>query len=119
MVYWNLHMRLLKMNKIDKPLKLTLKYKWYDMIDSGEKLEEYRDITPYYKSRIEKYINELDSGKPRPVYVTFYKAYGKNRPQMTFQIDYIIKSTGLPAWGAEPGITYYCIGLGRRVKIGE
>ncbi|WP_071146137.1 hypothetical protein [Bacteroides ihuae] len=33
-------------------LKLTLSCKWYDMIESGIKKEEYRDITPYWISRI-------------------------------------------------------------------
>lgn len=107
-------MKPLKMNKIDKPLKLTLKYKWYDMIDSGVKLEEYRDITPFYKSRIEKYIKALENGDD--VYVTFYKAYTKDRLRMTFRIDYIVKTEGKQEWGALPGIKYYCIGLGKRIN---
>lgn len=35
-------------------LILPIKKKWFDMIKSGEKKEEYREITPYYKSRLEK-----------------------------------------------------------------
>lgn len=105
------------MNKIDKPLKLVLNYKWYNMIDSGEKPEEYRDTTPFYKSRIEKYIKALENDEE--VYVTFYKAYTKDRLRMTFRIDYIVKTEGKQEWGAKPGIIYYCIGLGRRVKIRE
>lgn len=100
---------------IDKPLKLTLKYKWYDMIDSGVKKEEYRDITSFYKTRIEKYIKALENGQP--AYVTFYKAYATNRPQMTFEIESIQLREGNPEWGAVPGTKYYCIRLGKRVKI--
>ena len=33
-------------------LDLVLKKKWYDMIDSGIKTEEYREITPYWASRL-------------------------------------------------------------------
>lgn len=33
-------------------LKLVLKKKWYDMIASGEKTEEYREITPYWCNRL-------------------------------------------------------------------
>lgn len=33
-------------------LKLTLKKKWFDMIASGEKSEEYREIKPYWISRL-------------------------------------------------------------------
>ena len=34
---------------------LPIKKKWFDMILSGEKKEEYREIKPYYRSRL---INE-------------------------------------------------------------
>ena len=33
-------------------LHLILTYHWYDMIDSGEKKEEYREITPYWLRRL-------------------------------------------------------------------
>ena len=32
-------------------LILPIKKRWFDMILSGEKKEEYRDITPYYETR--------------------------------------------------------------------
>ena len=35
-----------------KPLDLVLKAKWYDMIESGVKPEEYREIKPYWCTRI-------------------------------------------------------------------
>ena len=34
-------------------LTLHLTYYWYDLIDSGEKTEEYRLATDYWKKRIE------------------------------------------------------------------
>ncbi len=33
-------------------LILPIKKKWFDMIKKGEKKEEYREIKPYYDSRI-------------------------------------------------------------------
>lgn len=33
-------------------LILPIKKKWFDMIVSGEKKEEYREIKPYYDSRL-------------------------------------------------------------------
>ncbi|GAB4052502.1 hypothetical protein [Spirosoma litoris] len=33
-------------------LELVLNYKWFDMIESGEKKEEYRDIKPYWIRRL-------------------------------------------------------------------
>lgn len=35
-----------------KTLDLVLKRKWYDMISSGEKKEEYRELKPYWCKRI-------------------------------------------------------------------
>jgi hypothetical protein len=32
-------------------LTLPIKNKWYDMILSGQKKEEYREIKPYYTTR--------------------------------------------------------------------
>ena len=37
-------------------LILPIKKKWFDMIKSGEKKEEYREIKPYYTNR---FVNEL------------------------------------------------------------
>ena len=36
-------------------LDLVLKKKWYDMIESGEKTEEYREIKPYWEKRLVDY----------------------------------------------------------------
>jgi hypothetical protein len=35
-----------------KVLHLTLKKKWFDMIASGEKKEEYREIKPFWATRL-------------------------------------------------------------------
>ena len=40
------------MAKDNKTLHLVLKRKWWDMIASGEKKEEYRDFTPFYVKRL-------------------------------------------------------------------
>ena len=39
-----------------KILHLTIKKKWFDMILSGEKKEEYREIKPYWNRRLLKPI---------------------------------------------------------------
>lgn len=38
-----------------KTLTLSLKKKWFDMIASGEKTEEYREIKPYWEKRLLDY----------------------------------------------------------------
>lgn len=37
-------------------LVLPIKKKWFDMIKSGEKKEEYREIKKYYFNRLPKYF---------------------------------------------------------------
>lgn len=38
-------------------LILPIKRKWFEMIASGEKKEEYRELKPYYHTRLKKYLD--------------------------------------------------------------
>lgn len=98
-----------------KELKLVLTYKWYDMIASGEKLEEYRDTTPFYRSRLETGWNEPYLRWRKYDIVTFYRGYAKNRQTMSFKYGGARIGTGQEKWGAEPGKEYYVIKLGERL----
>lgn len=40
-------------------LTLAIKKEWFDMIASGVKREEYREIKPYYDSRFNKPITHI------------------------------------------------------------
>lgn len=92
-------------------LILPIASKWFDMILRKEKLEEYRDIKPYYTSRF-KTIGLLDSeGKPRPLTlatVILRNGYSSSSRQMIVDVRLSIKE-GRPEWGAEPGVQYYCL----------
>ena len=35
-----------------RDLKLVLKRQWYEMIEAGKKLEEYREATPFWGKRL-------------------------------------------------------------------
>lgn len=126
-------------------LKLVLKKKWFDMIDAGEKTEEYREIKPYWVKRLiderdpahHEYYEKitrlraeffsdraimlqyyLEEGLVRSKgfdTVTFYLGYSKNRPSMTFQIKDIVIARGNSEWGAEAGEYYFVIKLGERL----
>lgn len=89
-----------------KELKLVLTYKLYDMIDSGEKPEEYRDLSEFYRSRLEGRNYDL---------VTFYRGYAKDRKTMSFKYGGYRVDTGQEKWGAKPGKEYYVIKLGERI----
>lgn len=89
-------------------LHLVLKSKWYDMIASGEKKEEYRAITPYWTKRI------WDKD-PRVSDVIFHRGYTSET--ICFAVDGITQEEGMEEWGADPGVTYYVIKLGERLPF--
>ena len=69
-------------------LVLPIKKKWFDMIVSGEKKEEYREIKPYYDKRLLNYFEYTDYGTFIVInpYITkpiiFRNGYSKNSPQI-------------------------------------
>lgn len=116
-----------------KILHLVLKKKWFDLIASGVKTEEYRDVKPYWEKRLLDYkaikrdykmlvmrrfllgkgVNPLEY--PRGfTHVVFRNGYAKDAPRMTFKLDSITIGKGREAWGAEPNKQYFIIKLGER-----
>lgn len=123
-----------------KILHLPLKKKWYEMIESGIKTEEYREIKPYWEKRLvdykglKKYLDEyryelackraLFPNRPLIegdimkdwcrgfTHVQF--SYGYTKRTMMFEVSEITRGEGNPDWGAEPGQYYFIIKLGKR-----
>lgn len=90
-------------------LTLPIKKKWFDMIVSGEKKEEYREIKSYYRTRFEN-IGLLDiNGRPSGIArIRLRCGYSKDAP--TYEADFMLRiGTGKPEWGAEPGEKYYVL----------
>lgn len=87
-------------------LTLPIKKKWFDMILSGEKKEEYREITPYYESRLERKANLCKYGYG--YYILLRNGYSKNSPTLKIGCS-IEKGYGKPEWGAEPNKEYYVL----------
>lgn len=56
-----------------RTLRLTLKKKWFDMIASGEKKEEYRERKPYWVKRLKGHRFDL---------IEFRNGYGSNAPSI-------------------------------------
>ena len=91
-------------------LILPTKGKWYHMIEKRIKLEEYREIKPYYRKRFHT-IGLLDNyGLPtvNRVDVMFRNGYSGNAPSFVANVSLDIK-TGREEWGAEPGKEYYAL----------
>lgn len=88
-------------------LHLTIKKQWFDMILSGEKTEEYRDIKPYYNLRL--IGKEYDTA-------VFRNGYARDAPSLTIELKAIRFGTGKPEWGAEEGKTYFVLSLGKIIN---
>lgn len=122
-------------------LILTLKKKWFYMIKSGEKKEEYREITDFWARRLIECKYEMDSqvldemvsdlkapydrhNGPQEVLnffncklktfntIAFRNGYQKNAPKFEIKVNYFIINTGVEEWGAEPDKYYFTFGLG-------
>ena len=92
-------------------LILPIKKQWFDMIKSEIKLEEYREIKPYYTTRF-KNVGLLDENgcTENEVEVLFRNGYNGNSPAFVAKVKLEIKS-GNPDWGAVPGIKYYTLNI--------
>lgn len=103
-------------------LTLPIKKKWFDMIVSGEKKEEYREIKPYYDSRFMNAFGFLLVGgqmiygeaapeeirKLWPVPVVFRNGYSKDSPEVVCKCT-LQFGKGKPEWDAAPGNLYYVL----------
>ena len=76
-------------------LTLPIKRKWFDMIASGEKTEEYRDLTEYYKSRFAKYAAKAEFN------IRFRAGYRADSPLMECRVS-LFMGPGRSEWGAPP-----------------
>ncbi len=95
-------------------LPLVLKGEWYDMIERGEKKEEYRDITEYWLKRVERWMR-------RPCWVVeLRRGYARNAARMAFaaHLRPWRREPEHPEWG-EPETRHYVIALDERVELVE
>lgn len=88
-------------------LILPIKKKWFDMIKSGEKKEEYREIKPYYDTRFRGYYYPTTGMQP---HILFRNGYSKNSPTIECKVC-ITKGAGKQEWGAEPNKEYYILDI--------
>lgn len=85
-------------------LHLTLKRQWFDLIASGIKREEYRELKPYWNKRLK--------GR-RFQAVHFRNGYSANSPTMIVEVRGLYMGFGRVEWGApEAGGLVYVLKLG-------
>lgn len=86
-------------------LNLTLKVQWYNLIESGIKKEEYREIKPHWTSRI--------WNKREQITEVLFTDYHR---QMVFRVNSITIGQPRVGWTANPFRTVYIIHLGERIE---
>lgn len=113
-------------------LHLNLKRKWWDLIASGEKLEEYRDIKPYWVSRLVKTftsssvcknfsffwkggVYEMDEPEHYDV-IEFRNGYSKNPPTIIIECVGITNGYTKLKW-ADEYKPVFIIKLGKIISI--
>lgn len=106
-----------------KVLDLVLKTKWYDMIESGEKPEEYRAESPYWVRRLTglntgflpfSYRNGYEKINQKGyTHVRLRRAYTKT--SMLFELNDIVYDYGNASWGAWDE-KLFILKLGKRIE---
>lgn len=82
---------------------LPIMKKWYDMILSGEKKEEYRNITKYYETRFNNLFKNQEDA-----WIMFRNGYSSKSPSFMARCS-LKKGFGHVEWGAEPETKYYIL----------
>ena len=90
---------------MSKTRHFNLKKKWFDMILSGEKKEEYRDLKPYWINRLTS-VNKTEIQSSEDVIfnqcdtITFSNGYAKDRRRFVIEVKKIRIGFGKLDWGA-------------------
>ena len=105
-------------------LTLPIKRKWFDMILTGEKTEEYREVKPYYTMRFRQFVSlnpdvpdcavedlfrrAAQTGGVKYRNVVLRNGYSWHSPAMRISGRIMIRQ-GRPEWGAAKGREYYVL----------
>lgn len=120
----------------NKVLHLPLKKEWYELIECGTKLEEYREIKPFWIKRFfihadgrrikdseaEYFANDIyalfravGAGEIEHINYTHVEfSYGYTKRTMRFEVKHIFIGRGRVVWGA-PINDVFIIELGERI----
>lgn len=113
-------------------LHLTLTKKWFDMIKSGEKKEEYREFKQYWIDRLcnKHQMSVIAGGDLRNNhsgqqlsyrhfdFVEFKNGYAKSAPTMLVECKGISVGKAHAEWAEGFGDDCFVISLGNVVKLG-
>ena len=119
-------------------LQLPLTRQWFEKTEAGIKPEDYREVTPYWYSRLVLYNGLKKSQKWWEEYFNYAFAFDDSPTEFQkfttniMTLGYPSKTdesrilryehagieirTGVEAWGAEPNKLYFVIKHGKRIK---
>lgn len=124
-------------------LQLTIKKHWFELIKSGLKKEEYRELKPYYGVRllepnngkkhtikeVEETINALEyfytpewdkqlitSGVKKYTSIVFRNGRSNSAPTIEVEYKGLKIAKGKTEWGASPNTIYFVLMLGKVLK---
>lgn len=112
-------------------LYLSLIAYWYNLIESGKKPEEYREVKPYWVNRLggttypkgylesrseEELVAMMKEREQRGLFSKYTHvqfSYGYTKRSMLFEIKDIVIGNGKAEWGTDKEV--FVIKLGRRI----
>lgn len=98
-------------------LTLPIKQKWFDMIVSGDKQEEYRAPSEYWRKRfVSELVRQSKQRGFNGLKVRIRAGYQKDADLAELTLSMITTGTGRPEWGAEPGVEYFVLHI-KRVEV--
>lgn len=93
-----------------KIVTMPIHKKWFNLILSGDKKEEYREIKEYWRKRL---LHD------KTTHLRLVNGYGANAPYLLIEVKNIKTGTGKEEWGAVPGEQYYVLELGEIIASGN
>lgn len=105
--------------KNENVLYLPLAKKWFLMIKSGIKKEEYRSLTKFYYSRLTKTVDGKLAFKEYDTieFTMGYPRKDETDRRIRYKFGGIRIGTGNPLCGAKYGQDYFVIKIGDRVPL--
>jgi len=107
-----------KRRKVMKILHLTLRRKWFDMIASGEKKEEYREFKDYWLKRLSDFFTSSPFSFSFHEYdvIRFRNGYSNEAPIIDVECLGIITGLPRPEWSDNAKGNHIIIKLGKIIS---
>lgn len=92
-------------------LTFPIKKQWFDMIATGEKKEEYRDLSHFYINRLGKHKGDI-------INVKLLNGYSSKSPYIIIKCE-VTTGEGVKEWGATPYKFYFVLKIIEILEINK